>query len=147
MSITSFHKIMRKLAATLAVAGAVTLIPLAVHAAAAVATMTNHGSAISWHPSGTYKSASLTVSGPDGSVTQQDFSRQEQISISAPGADGLYTYELVLTPKIPPGLRAKMNDHRANHPGKKFMGGLKGGTQSGTFRVSGGSVLNSAQAE
>ena len=143
MSITPFHKIMR----ILAVAGAVTLIPLASHAAAAVATMTNHGSALSWHPSGTYASASLTVSGPDGSVTQQDFSRQQQISITAPGADGLYTYELVLAPKIPPGLRAKMNDHRANHPGEKFMGGLKGGTQSGAFRVSGGSVLNSAQAE
>ena len=131
----------------LAVACAITFIPLAAHAAATVATMTNHGSAISWHPSGTYKSASLTISAPDGSVTQQNFSRQEQISISAPAADGLYTYELVLTPKIPPGLRAKMNDHRANHPGEKFMGGLKGGTQSGAFRVSGGSVLNDAQAE
>ena len=147
MIITSCHKIMRKLAATLAVAGAVAFIPLAAHAAAAVATMTNHGSAISWHPSGTYKSASLTISAPDGSVTQQDFSRQQQISISTPSADGLYTYELVLTPKIPPGLRAKMNDHRANHPGVKFMGGLKGGTQSGAFRVSGGSVLSDAQAE
>ena len=137
---------LRKLTAALAVVGAITLIPLASHAAA-VATMTSHGSAISWHPSGTYESASLSISNPDGSVTQQDFARHDQISITAPATDGSYGYELVLTPKVPAGLRKKMESHRANHSGEKFMGGLRGGTQSGFFRVSGGSVIDNSQAE
>lgn len=138
---------MRKLGATLAVAGAIALIPVASHGAADVATMTSHGSAISWHPSGAYESATLRISNPDGSMSSQSFANHKQISISAPANDGSYTYELVLSPMVPPGLRAQMDEHRANHPGEKFMGGVQAGKQSGNFSVSGGSVVDGTQAE
>ena len=136
-----------KLAIPFVAAGILAITPMVSQAAADVAKMSNHGSAISWHPSGTYAGASLSVGNPDGTVTSQNFDRNEQIAITTPGTDGLYTYELVLTPMIPTGLRARMDDHRANHPGEKFMGGLRGGIKSGSFRISGGAVLESTLAE
>ena len=135
------------LAIPLIAAGACMAMPFAGHAAAEVATMTSHGSAISWHPSGAYDGATLRTTSPDGAISEQSFSAHEQISIAAPGTDGSYTYELVLNPKIPAGLRAQMEEHRANHPGDKFMGGMQGGSQSGAFSISGGSVVDSSLAE
>ena len=145
MRVAQFLK--HKLAIPFIAAGILVITPVISQAGADVATMNSHGSAITWHPSGTYSGASLRVGNPDGSVTSQNFKRHEQITITAPGTDGLYTYELVLTPRIPPGLRARMDEHRAKHPGGKFMGGLKGGSQSGSFRISGGSVFDSTLAE
>ena len=136
----------KRLAPALLGAAAMLLTPLVTHAAADVAKMTSHGSAISWHPSGAYDGASLTVSGPAGTESYT-FTGNDQISITAPANDGTYNYELVLTPKIPPGLRAKMDAHRANHPGEKFMGGLQGGSKSGAFSVAGGTIVDSAEAE
>lgn len=136
----------KRLAPALLGAAAMLITPLLAHAAADVAKMTSHGSAISWHPSGAYDGASLTVSGPGGTESYT-FTAYEQISITAPANDGTYKYELVLTPKIPPGLRARMDEHRANHPGEKFMGGLQGGSKSGVFSIAGGTIVDSATAE
>ena len=135
-----------RLALTLLGAAAIFSASAASHAAAEVATMTSHGSAISWHPSGPYDGASLTVSGPGG-IDSYKFTANDQISISAPGTDGGYTYELVLTPMVPPGLRAQMEEHRQLHPGKKFAGAMKGGIQSGSFSIANGSVVDGSKAE
>ena len=144
---SAFNTLKQQLTIPLIAAGAFMIMPVASQAAAEVAAMTSHGSAISWHPSGAYESATLRTTNPDGSISEQSFSGHEQISITAPGSDGSYTYELVLSPMIPPGLRAQMEEHRANHPGEKFMGGIQGGSQSGAFSVNAGSIVDSTLPE
>lgn len=141
------NNLKKHLAVPLMVAGTLFFASMATHAAQEVAVMTNHGTALSWHPTGTYEKASLSISNPDGTVSDQTFANHQQISITTPAADGSYTYELVLSPMVPPGLRAQMDEHRANHPGEKFMGGVVGSKQSGSFTVAGGTIIDGSTAE
>ena len=137
----------KRLAPALLGAAAMLLTPLVTHAAADVAKMTSHGSAISWHPSGAYDGASLTVSGPGGTESYT-FAAHDQISITAPANDGSYTYQLVLRPMVPPGLKKQMKKHRKQHPGGgKLVGAMQGGKKSGAFSVAGGTIVDSAEAE
>lgn len=87
---------------------------LTITAQAEVAEMSVSSNNIHWIPQAEYSSIKLTISGPVGDI-QTDFAAGETIAIDVEDlSDGIYVYELVITPPTP---------------------GETGGLQSGAFSV------------
>jgi endosialidase-like protein len=110
---------------------------------------------VEWHPTVDYEAITLTVSGPDGSEFRREFSSNEFPSFDFYGKkdrllpDGVYTYELTVSPVLDPQTRKALNAVREwKDRGKIAERFRKRGalperdlTQSGTFSFKGGKVL------
>ena len=77
-----------------------------------VARTTINPALIVWYPVVSYESLTLRISTPDGEVVSHDFIGNQPVTLSAPSADGTYTYELRVTPVIDPGVKKSLADAR-----------------------------------
>lgn len=131
------------------VASALTAPVMAAPAVAPVAEVQYFVDAVQWEPNRPYQGIRLSVSRPDGEVVSSYFQRGETPFFEAIGDDGSYRYELRARPVVPAKVRAAaaaqrqrdgVGDERAlrSHvtlPREALV-------QSGSFRVSGGAVVD-----
>src|SRR5262245_3335503 len=138
---------------SLVAALAMLVIPLALAAAPApaadFAAIDLGASRVIWDVAGGYDRAVLTVSRPDGTVLRKEFRAGTPPAFDladAAGnlaADGAYTWELVLAPRLTAQQKAALaTARRLNDPGREAQifaaAGIKPQSQSGTFSVLGG---------
>ena len=91
--------------------------------------------AVVWEPQIAFVSVSLSVAGPDGTVSSQEFPSGDEPIFSAAGqADGAYTYELRFqtVASVPPGTGADRDGLEPTAPAQLFSGG---------FTIANGSVV------
>ncbi len=103
---------------------------------------------VTWLPQiGDYSSITLTVAGPKDFHRQQTFPAGSAPTFSRPPFDGPYTYELVVTPALDPGvaqaLAAATEENRDEVVAQLSQSGQLPPplTQSGSFLVSGGKFV------
>jgi len=133
--------------------GLLCVLPAGARADDPVAAINLGASEVQWSPKVEYASILLTVSGPDGEVQRAEFKYPDKPSFRRPRDDGSYTYELTVTPRVDPGLRAAMR--AAHQSGDDTFGrdlsyaGLMphGAKQSGHFLVAGGQIVTDDAAE
>ena len=125
--------------------GVVTLL-LAANAGAQaelVARTTINPALIIWYPLVSYESLTLRISTPDGEVVSHDFIGNQPVTLSAPSADGTYTYELRVTPVIDAGVKKSLADARKQGDDEAVVRDFRKRklipseslTQSGTFSI------------
>jgi Chaperone of endosialidase len=111
----------------------------------AIANVSTSGSSVSWQPLAVYPGLVLTVSRPDGEVIEQTFGAGETPSLAVSGGlpDGQYTWELRVS-------AADASAYRLD----EAAGAVEATTtpyetlsQSGSFTVSQGTVVDSAGSE
>ncbi len=114
---------------------------------------------ISWQPLIDFKSAVLTMSGPDGFVMSREFGRGELLQVQVVDkqgyafADGGYTWELSFSPTVEPAVRRALEKARESGDEKAVAelrrnGKLpEGAVISGFFRVHSGSIVTPDKAE
>jgi hypothetical protein len=121
-------------------------------AAADLATVRVGSATATWQPTVEYEAMTLTVSLPDGSSEALRFAAGEPIEFPL-SLDGLYTWELVATPKLSSDTLAVLARARTtgdNAPVEKLReaGVLPADmTQAGTFDVAGGVAVNADAIE
>ncbi len=128
-------------------------VPLGAVADDSVAAMKLGKTRVKWEPKVDYASILLTVSGPDGEVTREEFPYPRKPSFRLPNADGGYVFELTVTPRVEEGLHAAMAVARES--GDDSFGrdlsraGVlpQGAKQSGHFRVAGGQIVSDDEVE
>jgi hypothetical protein len=117
--------------------------------ASAVAEVQAAGSAVDFQPLVDAESYVLSVAGPDGVVHRREFAagKTPRFAIGKRG-DGVYTWELVATPRVDAGLRRDLEAaRRRNDPQRERELMATGGmprpfpAQSGSFRVAGGQIV------
>ncbi|HEX8409251.1 MAG TPA: tail fiber domain-containing protein [Thermoanaerobaculia bacterium] len=100
-----------------------------------------------------HQSIELRVSAPDGEIYSMTFENGKPVSVrlkdlGATPTDGAYTYEMIVSPRISPAVARKLESARAANDeaaARKIMrenGIASAVTQSGTFTVLSGSILN-----
>lgn len=100
-----------------------------------------------------HQSIDVRVSAPDGEIYSMTFENGKPVSIrlkdlGATPVDGSYNYEMIVTPRISAGLARKLEAARAANDdaaARKIMrenGIAEPTTQSGSFRVENGSILD-----
>ncbi len=114
---------------------------------------------VTWDLQGTYDRAVLTVSRPDGTVFRKEFKAGVSPAfdlVDAAGnlaADGAYTWQIVLSPRLDPSQKAALAAaRRTNDPAAEARilasaGLSKPRIQSGSFAVAGGSTVPSDLTE
>ncbi|MCB1035257.1 MAG: tail fiber domain-containing protein [Acidobacteria bacterium] len=112
---------------------------------------------LSFEPLVTHDGGVLTITGPQGFVSRQSFSATSdfRFEVSNGMADGLYRYELVLTPKLDAATRRALAQARANDDDSVVLrlqaeGKLPAEAQvvSGYFTLAGGAIVpNDLQEE
>jgi hypothetical protein len=114
-----------------------------------VARTTINPALIVWHPVVSYESLTLRISTPEGEVVSHDFIGNQPVTLSAPSADGTYTYELRVTPVIDTGVKKSLADARkrgddeavARDFRKRQLIPSEPLTQSGAFSVARGAFV------
>ena len=118
-----------------------------------------HSTAVSWQPLIDFKSAVLTVSGPDGAVLSREFGRGETPRIGVVDkrgnalVDGQYAWELRFSPVLEPAVKRALQEARETGDETvvaelKRQGKLpEGAVISGYFRVRSGSIVTPDKAE
>ena len=100
-----------------------------------------------------HQSIELRVSAPDGEIYSMTFENGKPVSVrlkdlGATPLDGAYTYQMVVSPRISPAVAKKLESARAANDdaaARKIMrenGIATAVTQSGTFTVLNGSILD-----
>lgn len=110
-------------------------------------------SSVRWTVQAPGDSLTLTVSRPDGEVIRKEFRSSVAVLMLAdlgePLEDGVYTYELIVVPKVPEHVKAQMENARANNDDAAVRklareAGLDRPTlDSGAFSVLNGSFVRS----
>ncbi len=130
------------------------LIALAPAAAADLASADLAAGRVTWTLHAPYETATLSVARPDGSVYRQEFRSGSvpafDLSDAAGNlaADGVYTWELVLSPRLDAAQKKALTAaRRANDPAVEQQMLAAAGigripVQSGTFAVAGGSPVS-----
>ena len=109
---------------------------------------------ITWHPHVKYAALTLNVALPTGKVIKENFAPGQPVgldTIDAQGSrfpDGQYTYELVVTPEIDPGVKQLLVQAQENHddtviPDLQDKGLLPRNplTQTGYFTIVNGAIV------
>jgi len=114
---------------------------------------------ISWQSVMDFKSAALTVSGPEGFLMSREFASGEALEIRAVDkrghalADGGYTWELRFSPVLEPAVKRALDEARESGDERvvaelKRQGKLpEGAVISGSFRVQSGSIVTPDKVE
>ena len=125
-----------------------------------VAVMTSGGSSVRWEIGTPYSSLTLTVSAPDGRVFRKElkagvapaFAIMDDQGERLP--DGVYAYELRLSPVFSPGVkeaiaaaRGKDDDPEAVRTARKRLPINQGLVESGAFSIMNGAVLDAGASE
>lgn len=133
------------------------LTPLDSHSQArlyTVASLTLTPAFITWHPHVKYAALTLNVALPTGKVIKEEFAPGQPVglnTIDAQGSrlpDGQYTYELVVTPEIDPGVKQVLAQAQENNddtviPDLQDKGLLPRNplTQTGYFTIANGTMV------
>jgi Chaperone of endosialidase len=142
----------------LVVALTILAIPMSSFAADAVGKATGSGAAIDWQVSTfNYDSIELTVIGPDGEAMVRKFPAGKTPSfrvqdLGGNAADGVYTYQLRMSPKVSADLKNKLATARKSGDeaaARKLIreAGLSAPEQSGAFTIRNGSIVASDLVE
>jgi hypothetical protein len=138
----------------LVVALTILAIPMSSFAADAVGKATGSGAAIDWQVSTfNYDAVELTVSTPSGETIVKKFPAGKTPSFRVTDlggdlADGVYTYQLRMSPKVSADLRKKLDAARSSGDeaaARKIIreSGLSAPEQSGAFTIRNGSIVAS----
>jgi hypothetical protein len=119
-----------------------------------VATPTLTPAFITWHPHVQYASLTLNVALPTGKVITEEFAPGQPVGFDAANAqggrlpDGQYTYELVVTPELDPGVKQLLAQAEENHDDTVITDLQDKGllpryplTQTGYFTVADGAIV------
>jgi hypothetical protein len=142
----------------LVVALTILAIPMSSFAADAVGKATGSGAAIDWQVSSSnYDSVEVTVNSPLGETYVRKFAAGKTPSfrvqdLGADVADGVYTYQLRMTPKVSADLKKKLESARKSGDdaaARKLIreSGLSAPEQSGAFTIRNGSIVASDLTE
>jgi hypothetical protein len=119
-----------------------------------VAELQVGSASLDWTPQVGYQSMKLTVSGPGGSILESEFADGTAPSLSLFDKagqklpDGVYNWELRVSPRIGPGLKARLAAARRTGDEAAVARLMpQGGVQSGTFRITDGAFSIADQAE
>ena len=117
-----------------------------------IASLTRGAHGLLFHNLAANGGGSLVVTGPGGFSSQQDFAAASVASfeLSADMADGLYSYELVLSPRIDSATRRAMDRARAAGDAaaaRALAASLRIEPISGSFTVSNGAIVNDQRVE
>jgi len=123
-----------------------------------VGHMTANSAGVSWQVGADNDSVALTVSGPNGFLYSHEFPNAHAVSLKMHDlgtnpADGEYTYEMRLTPRISGSVKAqlaaarKANDDAAAASIMAAAGLTNTSVQSGTFSILNGSFVSSDATE
>lgn len=117
----------------------------------------NHGPAvIEWTPTVDHEKLTLTVVGPNGTVSQKNFGRGQNPSFrlnDLNGVEGLYTYEIRVTPNVSEGAKKKLAAARAANDDalaaqlQRELGLDQAVVQSGNFTLLQGRFLDGTHSE
>lgn len=119
-----------------------------------IAEAANNGVNVSWLIKVPYESATLTVSAPNGEVYRREF-KAGTIPVFSPVTErgeyygnGQFTYQIVLTPALAPGIRDALARSRIDGNSKQVRADLKKRgllpdelVESGTFSVLNGQII------
>jgi hypothetical protein len=133
------------------------LTPLDSHAQAhpyAIASPTLTPAFITWHPHVNYAALTLNVALPTGKVITEEFAPGQPVGLDimvAQGSgfpDGQYTYELVVTPELDPGVKQLIAQAQENHDDTAILDLQDKGllprnplTQTGYFTIANGAIV------
>ncbi|MBK5258914.1 MAG: hypothetical protein JJE51_04920 [Thermoanaerobaculia bacterium] len=135
------------------------LIPLVAFAGEPVGHPSGGGAAIEWSANiSGHDHVRLTVAAPDGEVYTKTFRAGQPMSfrvqdLGAGVADGVYNYELIVGPRVPPGVARQLENARVVNDEKaakkiRHDNGLDNAViQSGSFTVLNGSIVSPSLQE
>ncbi|HKO57900.1 MAG TPA: tail fiber domain-containing protein [Thermoanaerobaculia bacterium] len=119
-----------------------------------VARMEVSATSVVWTPLAEYETVGLTVVGPNGEATSQQFAagKSPTFSLASGAAEGFYRYELRAMPKIAAGVKAALQDARAKNDDEATRrilrdSGIALVVQSGSLLVRNGAFLSPDTAE
>ena len=125
-----------------------------------IANVTNGGSLVRFDVVEKYAEATLTVIGPDGYSSRKVFRSADAPEVTLTDkrgdrlADGVYTYELRLTPNISASVKEKLTAARKNGDDTEVKNELRkrgelpqGSVQSGSFTILNGSLITAGASE
>ncbi len=132
---------------------AVVAMPLASYAKDDVGKAGGGGSSIDWQLSVSgHEAVDLSVLAPNGEVYTKHFNNGKTpsfrlLDLGSDVADGQYNYQLSVVPKVPNGLKKQLDAARAagdESAARKLIreSGLVAPTQSGTFTILNGMIVN-----
>lgn len=123
-----------------------------------IANVSASGSSVRWDVAGPYAGATLTVSAPDGRIFTRNYQARSVPELNVADldggklADGVYTYELRLTPALSKSAkdtlrasRGKDDDSEATRAARKVA--APGLAQSGAFTVLNGAIIVEGAAQ
>ena len=127
-------------------------VPVSSFAADAVGKAIGSGAAIDWQVSSSnYDSIELTIMGPDGEGMMRKFPAGKTPSfrvqdLGGSAVDGVYTYQLRVTPKVSADLKKKLESARKSGDeaaARKLIreSGLSAPEQSGAFTIRNGAIV------
>ena len=121
------------------------------------ATLNSSGSSVRWDIRASHSASTLTVIGPDGEVFSKEFQsgQSPEFLSSEKLIDGVYTYELRLTPNFAAGVKEQLKAAREKGNGDQVQRDLKRRgmvpsqvqAQSGSFSVVNGMIVVSGLTE
>lgn len=97
-------------------------------------------------PQSDYAAAAVTISGPQGDQ-RLEFTANENIVIPVPSIDGLYNYEVVLTPVLNQSQKNALQQERASGGGLSARVGNHEQTFARHFRITGGALVTTQGEE
>jgi hypothetical protein len=142
----------------LIVALTILAIPMSSFAADAVGKASGGGAAIDWQVSTfNYDSVELTVVAPNGEALVRKFPAGKTpsfrvLDLGSDAADGVYNYQLRMSPKVSADLRRKLDAARKSGDeaaARKIIreSGLSAPEQSGAFTIRNGSIVSPDEVE
>lgn len=114
------------------------------------ASLNGAGSSVRWDIRASHAASTLTVIGPDGEVFVKEFQsgQSPEFQLGENRSDGLYIYELRLTPNFAAGLKEQLKAARENGKGEELQRELKKRgalpeplVQSGSFSIVNGTLI------
>ena len=130
---------------------------VAADAGAEIAMATVNPAFITWRPHVNYESLSLRIALPNGGkVFQTEFRQGQPVAFDLAGdfPDGLYTYELVVTPRLDPSIKKALVDSRrtgntsiVDELQARGVVPRTATTQTGYFTVMNGSIIVPTEEE
>lgn len=120
-----------------------------------LADMNSHGGTVVWVPHVSYQHITLTVSGPDGLYLSQDFDAGTNPALNTALPDGVYNYELTVTPIVDAATRQAMAQARAEGADRAVVAQMRRSgqlpqplpRQSGHFSLQGGALIDRSATE
>jgi hypothetical protein len=105
---------------------------------------------LTWDPEYAFQNVTLKVAGPEGFYYEKTFSAEAPIyfDVSEHLLDGVYTYELVLTPVLTQEIREQLSQTRESIQSESLLKGLREEgelppeAQSGYFTILDGAILD-----